>query len=101
MSADDAFLGDYGVALVVTLSTAAGVIDLTSVLAVEFTFTRPDGTTLAVAASVLSPATAGVVRYVFEPGDLNQAGLWRYQGRITGPGYSLGTTVGKFRVGAD
>lgn len=89
-------VGDIGVALVVTLADDDGPVDLSLATAATLRCLLPDGTTADCPATA---GDAGAVTAAFPAGFLAQAGSWRYQVVVEGPGYVLHSEVGKFRVG--
>lgn len=100
--ASDARTGDVGAAIRMQVKdqdgAAVAVGDATAVL---FRFLKPDGATVVEkAGSVEGDGTAGWVRYVTEPGFLDQAGTWRYEVNVEWGGGAVDLTTDdvKFKV---
>lgn len=58
-------------------------VDLTTATLVQIDFKKPDNTVTTVTASVLSPATSGLIRYTDNTGIFNLRGRWQVRGKAT------------------
>lgn len=62
---------------------AAGAYDCGDVVLLEMIAEKPDGTSVAWPAEFINDGSDGLAHYVTADGDLDQAGLWYFQGRLT------------------
>lgn len=69
---------DSGVNLVFTASDENGPMDLTGTADIMLYFKRPDKTIVSQSCTVIN-APAGIVRYITQTNDFNQAGRWQLQ----------------------
>lgn len=74
------------------------LVNVSGASVAEMLFYLPD-TTIYTRSGVLQNAgISGVMQYTSVSGDLNQIGMWRYQGHITYGGRNLYTDITDFRV---
>jgi len=92
-----------GVAIEVGLVASDGVtaLDLTNVSTVTFVFLDPDGIRTEKTGTVNGDPLNGDVAYVLVSGDLNKPGGWKFQIKLTFPGQTLYSEVGKIKVHAN
>lgn len=97
--ASEIHIGDIGTIFQITIVDQNGVVDLTNVDSKVIIFQRPDnGGGFQVQASLVTDGSDGLIKYVTQSGDLNQAGTWQIQGRITFGTDVFSTDIQKFKV---
>lgn len=72
------YVGDIGKNFDINLRASDLSVNLSDVTDISLTFNKPNKDSLTVTPNILVPAS-GMLRYVFASGDLDVAGLWRYQ----------------------
>lgn len=78
------FVGDFGLALRITVADAAGdSIDISSSTAREFEIEDPQRNTTTVVAVFITDGTDGRLQYVLQAGDLDEKGEWKVRAKIT------------------
>lgn len=91
---DGAQVGDVGLQIIVqVLDQNGAVIDIGGAVALKIKLLKPDGTTLDKTASFLTDGSDGKIYYTTIVGDLNQAGLWQVQGKLTLDGTAKSTRL--------
>ena len=92
-------VGDIGTKIISTIKDQDGIaIDISSATTKEFTFEKPDGSTTNKAGSFTTDGTDGKLQYVFQSGDLNLQGNWKYIVHIITPTAEWHTDMSTFRV---
>lgn len=91
---DGAQVGDVGVKIIVQVLDQEGeIIDIGGATGLKIKLQKPDGTSADKTAVLLSDGSDGKMYYASVSGDLDQAGLFLVQGKIT-----LGATPKSTRV---
>lgn len=99
MSAGEIHLNDIGTAFEMTVKDDDGVVvNLASATTLTFTFDKPDGTNITKTPTFVTDGSDGRLRYVAQSGDLDQIGLWRWQGTIVIPAGTFHSDIYEFRV---
>jgi hypothetical protein len=93
-------LNSVGVTIRATVKDPDGnAVDLTTLASAQLVFLAKSGARKTRAAAVDGAATLGAVRYVTQAGDLDEAGRWKVQAKLTFiDGSVLYTLPGKFKV---
>lgn len=91
-------VGDIGTIFRVTIKDDGVTVDVSSVDSKLIYLQKPDGTTLAKTASYYTDGTDGIIQYVTESGDLDQAGTWQIQAKIDFGTDIFSTDIQKFKV---
>ncbi len=92
-------LGQTGVALIIRAVRSDGTPeDLSTSTSLEMSIRGPSGPTQLKQASLTSGGGDGMLQYVTQAGDLNEAGKWEYQGHWMKDGAPRHTHRGAFRV---
>ncbi len=94
----DIQLNDIGSLFIVTLKEGTSIVDLSTATVKEFYFQKPDGTILTKTASFTTDGTDGKIQYTTIAGDLNVAGKWKLQAKITLPAWEGHSGIGTFKV---
>lgn len=85
-------VGQIGTIITVTMtqvvSGADVVIDLTTCTSATVDFRKPDNTIVSFNATIISPATAGLIRYTDSIGLFDQRGRWQVRGTVNFTGGS-------------
>lgn len=94
-----AHVGDEGTYLEIEFRSLDGTAkDISSATTQKIYLQKPDGTDVEVATSFTTDGTDGKIRYSWQTGDLDTAGLWRVQGFVSGSGFVFHTARGLLRV---
>lgn len=92
-------IGDVGTRFIFTIVDCDGtVVDVSAVSNVTINFKKPDETLLSVVGTLLTDGTDGKVYYDTIAGDINQAGYWKVQGKVTFPTGTFYSDIHKFQV---
>lgn len=87
-------VGDIGTAIIITIKDEDGsIVDVSTATEKLIYFKKPDTSLLTKNAALTSGGTDGRIHYTFASGELDQAGTWRSQARVTvgsGTWYSSG-----------
>ena len=83
-------LDDEGTVFEVTLvrdldETPLVPIDVSTATTQEIIFKKPDNTTVTQTSVFKTDGTDGIIQYTAVTGDINQAGVWKIQGRVVLP----------------
>lgn len=97
MSKSEIHVGNVGTTLRVIVKDENGVRDV-STSTIEFVFLKPNQERLEKEGEFYTDGTDGSVKYVFESGDLDIAGLWKYQVKVIDGDNIYYTDVGTFKV---
>lgn len=99
MTIEQVFVGDVGTVFKATIKDNGVVVDLSSATLKEIIFKKPDGSRLTKTALFYTDGTDGIIVYTAVAGDLDLAGMWQWQARITvTSGGPFSTEVKDFRV---
>lgn len=96
--ASEIHVGDIGTIFRVTIKDDGVVVNVSSVDSKVIYLQKPDGTTLTKTASYYTDGTDGIIQYVTESGDLDQAGTWQIQAKIDFGTDVFSTDIQKFKV---
>jgi hypothetical protein len=91
-------VNNIGTALRVTIMEDGAASNISAATTKQFIFSKPDGTSLTVTASFYTTGADGILTYAFVSGDLNVAGVWRYQVYLVIGSSQYRTDVGEFYV---
>ena len=91
---------DVGTRFLITVKDDGTVVDLTDASLRQLTFRKPDDTKNVVTASIAGDGSesSGVMYYDSVSGDLDQAGLYKLQGKISIPSGTYFTDIYSFKV---
>lgn len=89
--------GDIGTVFIVTVNNASAVLDISLASDMDILFQKPSGN-ITRTASFTTDGTDGKMQYATIADDLDVAGSWKIQGRVTLPSGTWSTTVSTFRV---
>lgn len=81
--ANEVHVGDIGTVYKQTLEDSGTAIDISGASAMQFLVLKPDGTTATWTAAFDTDGTDGVIKYTTVADDLDQAGVWYIQAKIT------------------
>ncbi len=92
-----------GLEVLINLVDGAGApVSLAGSSAAYMLFQNPNGSTSTKTASVVSDGSTGQITYTTVSGDLNSAGTWKYQGKVTwGGGAIFFSEVQRLKVKAN
>lgn len=96
--AEEIHVGDIGTIFRIALTDCDVAVDLTGNTALQIIFLKPDASSVTKTAVLYGLATAGVIEYATIADDLDQAGVWKMQAKITLPTGTWSSDVEKFRV---
>ncbi len=85
MAAGEVHVGDIGTIFRLTIKDGADIVDVSGASAREIIFRKPGADRL-VKTSVFpsgGDGTDGQIEYKSKAGDLNEDGLWQWQGKLT------------------
>jgi len=92
-------VGDVGTSLRATIRNQADqVVDVSAADTLELRFVKPDRTRVTFTATLYSDGTDGIVEYITEADDLDQAGIWNIQGYVVISGAPKKSNIDEFRV---
>jgi hypothetical protein len=100
-------VGDIGTLIEVTLYDCNVVVDLTGATVTEMIFVKPSGIKITKDATFKTDGTDGILQYVVEEPEENEApffdeyGTWKIQGFVTLPAGSWSSDIAKFKVYAN
>jgi hypothetical protein len=84
MANSEIHVEDIGTAVRLTLLDEKSLpLDVSSAIALDFTFLTPSKRRFTVPAALVTDGKDGAVEYVVQEGDLDVAGPWRLQARVT------------------
>ncbi|MHC4181276.1 MAG: hypothetical protein ACYSWU_27585 [Planctomycetota bacterium] len=90
---------DIGVIVTVTITEAGVAKDISTASVKKIWFRDPNGDELEKTAEFVTDGTDGKVKYTTIADDIDTAGPWRFQAKITTPAATFGTSWGEFTVG--
>lgn len=91
-------VGDVGTIFRVTIKDGDSVVDVSNVDSKTIYLQKPDGSNLTKVASYYTNGTDGIIQYVSQTGDLDQAGTWQIQAKIDFGTDIFNTNIEKFKV---
>jgi hypothetical protein len=83
MAANEIHVNDVGTTFQLTFKDDGSIVDVSSASAVEVLLMGPDDTAVTKTATLVSDGTDGKVKYVTVSGDIDTAGTWKIQGKVT------------------
>lgn len=92
-------VGTFGVTLEATLLLDGVPADISAATVLEVRLEKPDSTTAIFAAQLGTTGLDGLVVYELQPGDIDQAGEWRYQFEVETPAFRFPLDPVAFKVG--
>ena len=90
--------GDIGTKLLVTITDNDVVVDISSASILSIFIKKPDGSILTRSGTLETNGTDGKMYYITVSGDINTAGLYKLQGRVTLSNGSFYTSTATFKV---
>jgi hypothetical protein len=91
--------GDVGTKLRVTVTDCGSVVDISTATALSIFIRKPDGTVLSRTGTLETDGVDGQMHYITVAGDLDVAGSYKIQGRVSfASGAIYNTSIGNFRV---
>lgn len=96
--ASEIHVNDIGTQFIVTVKDDGAVVDISSATSLVIIFKKPDQTTSNKTATLYTDGTDGKMTYSTVSGDLNQAGNYKIQGKVTLSGGVYYTSIGSFKV---
>jgi len=81
-----------------TVMDDGSIVDISSQIAMNVTFQRPDGTAFQKNMGFLTNGTDGIATYQASSGDLNLPGVWTYQTYFLFPSGQYYSTEARFKV---
>jgi hypothetical protein len=96
--ASEIHVGDIGTILRVTIYDGTEIVDVSNVDSKTIYLQKPTGATLTKTAVYYTDGTDGIIQYVTEDGDLDQAGTWQIQAKIDFGTDVFNTNIEKFKV---
>jgi len=96
--ASEIHVGDIGTIFRITIKDGDAIVDVSNVDSKIIYLQKPDASTLAKTASLYTDGTDGIIQYVSEAGDLDQAGTWQIQAKIDFGTDVFNTNIEKFKV---
>lgn len=102
MATANPHVGDIGTAFEATVYDRGSLVDLSSFTTLELVFRSPKGTVTTQTAELVTDGTDGKLQYVTQTSDdLNEAGSWQVQGRMSKSDGTWRTAVSTFVVDAN
>ena len=96
--ASEIHVGDIGTILRITVYDGTDIVDVSNVDSMTIYLQKPTGATLTKTAVYYTDGTDGIIQYVTESGDLDQAGTWQIQAKIDFGSDVFNTSIEKFKV---
>jgi len=81
--AQEIHVDDVGTVFRITLMDGSSPVDISGATTKEIVFERPDKTSVSKTASFYSDGTDGILEYTIQTDDLDVAGSWRLQAKVT------------------
>lgn len=98
ISRQEIHVGDVGTVFRITVYDGAAVVDLSDSTDLLLVLKKPDGTTLERELEFTTDGTDGKVEYVLESGDMDAAGAWSGQVKVTFTEGQWWSNIVKFTV---
>jgi len=93
-------VGDIGTVFEITVTEDDVALNISSATVLQMLFKKPSGTVLTKTAVFTGDGSDGLIQYTSIEADLDEAGIWYMQGRVTLPGGKWSTEKAGFTVGA-
>ncbi len=90
--------GDIGTRFIFTIQDCDGIVDLSNALNINILFKSPDDEISTKIGAVLTDGTDGKVYYDTVEGDLDQAGIWKVQAKVSFATGLFSTDIHTFKV---
>jgi len=90
---------DVGVIITVTITEAGSAKNISTASVKKIWFRDPNGDEVEKTAEFVTDGSDGKVKYTTIADDLDTAGEWEFQAKITTPAATFGTSRGTFEVG--
>lgn len=100
MACEEIHVGDIGTVFRATITDDCvdTIVDVSGATTQQFTFLKPDATTVTVTTTFYTDGTDGIIEYATILDDLDQAGTWKIQGKVILPTGTWSTDIHKFKV---
>lgn len=98
MSTNEIHVDDIGTKFSITIKDGDLAIDLSSSINIILTFRKPSDELITRTASFVTDGTNGQIYYDTEPGDLEEAGYYKLQAKVTFPNGVFYTNIHTFQV---
>jgi hypothetical protein len=89
---------DVGTRFLATIKDCGDVVNVSGASYLTFTFKKPDDSSINRTASIYTNGTDGKIYYDTVAGDLDQAGLYKLQGRVALASGTYYTDIYSFQV---
>lgn len=89
---------DIGTKLSIKVTDDGSIVDISVATTLIILVRKPNGDILTVAGELETDGTDGIMYYITTPGDIDEAGNYKIQGKVTLPNGIFYTTVGTFMV---
>jgi hypothetical protein len=99
MSWENLNADDYGQVAKLTCREDSTPVDISTYTTRKFILTDPDGAATLKTATFDTDGTDGVLKYTLADGDIDQAGNWQVQARISKTGTEITSDPHRFYVG--
>jgi hypothetical protein len=96
--ASEIHLNDVGTRFLATIKDNGVVVNVSGAPLINFTFKKPDDSLSVKTATLYTNGTDGKIYYDTVTGDLNQAGLYKLQGKVTLVNGTFYTDIYTFQV---
>ena len=97
--AQEIHIGDIGTAFrVAVVDSSDVVIDISTATTQEFSFRKPDGTTITKTTVFDTDGTDGIIKYLTIADDLDKSGTWYIQAKVILPTGTWHSSTGSFEV---
>jgi hypothetical protein len=98
MASDEIHVGDVSTVFRFTVKDGASIVDISDLDTLQVIFRKPDGTTLTKTATYVTDGTDGLMKYIIAEGDIDVAGMWRVQGRVSNSEQNWYSDIQSFKV---
>jgi len=98
MALEEVHIGDIGTALRLVVEEDGAVVDVSTASAKLIILKKPHGTRVEKTASFTTDGTDGKIQYATISGDIDEAGTWQYQGKVTIGSNVWYTEIAEFEV---
>lgn len=99
MAANEIHISDISCRFLITIKDGDTIVDLSSATLLRIIFHKPDATVATKTATLYTDGTDGIIYYNTITGDLDQAGVWKFQAYIEfGSGGKFHSDIGRFTV---
>lgn len=96
--ASEIHVNDVGTRFLATIKDDGDVVDVSNASVINMIFKQPDDQIVHKAASLLTDGTDGKIYYDTVAGDLDEAGQYKLQGRVSLPSGTYYTDIYTFQV---